>query len=104
MNQAADEDLRRRLDRLESREAIMELLADYASGLDLQDREAMARIWHEDARLDLGEVFGIYQGRDAILAMAESFYAKCPSMHHWVATPSIRIEGDSGSKATGRPA
>ena len=87
-----------RLDRLESREQIAELLADYAAGFDLQDREALARVWHEDAQLDLGDVFGTYDGRQAILEIVETFYEKTPSMHHWVATPSIRIDGD---RATG---
>lgn len=91
---AARSDLDARLDRIESRFAIEDLIAAYAKGFDHEDPELLHGIWHEDAVLDFGEAFGVHEGIDAIRTAADGFWGAITWMHHWQATPLIEIDGD----------
>jgi hypothetical protein len=82
-----------RLDALESRAAIETLIAGYANAFDLLDAKLLGSLWHDDAALDLPG-FGSAGSRDEILEMAERSWQQMPHMHHWMANPLIRIEGD----------
>lgn len=91
---SVDHVLAERLDRLESREAIERLIAQYAHGFDAQDVELVKSVWHEDALLALGEPFGDFRGIDAIGEAAHGLWAQSPRMHHWMANPVIDVDGD----------
>jgi SnoaL-like domain len=95
------QDIGSRLDALESRFALERLIAEYAQAFDTHDEALLRNIWHEGARLSLGEAFGDFEGIDAILESARQNWQKMPCMHHWMANPLIDIEGD---KASGRAA
>jgi uncharacterized protein (TIGR02246 family) len=86
----------RRLDELESYAAIQQLVADYGNAFDHEDVNRLARIWHDDAVLDVGE-FGRYEGRDAILAAVKTLSEGVPEQHHWHANHSIDIDGDQAT-------
>lgn len=58
--------LLRRVDELESREAIRELVADYCLGFDNHDLERFISIWHEDAVWEIGPPFGTFKHQDGI--------------------------------------
>ncbi len=45
-------DLEARLDQVESRFAIEDLIASYAKGFDTEDPELLHSIWHDDCVLD----------------------------------------------------
>jgi hypothetical protein len=90
-----------RLDKLESRFAIEDLIAAYAKGFDRKDPDLLYSIWWDDAVLDFGESFGLHVGMDAIHSAAEGFWAMVPWMHHWMATPLIEIEGDRATAYVG---
>lgn len=90
-----------RLDQVESRFAIEDLIATYAKGFDRRDPELLHTIWHEDAVLDFGEAFGTHEGIDAIRTAADGFWQAIPWMHHWQATPLIEIDGDRATAYVG---
>jgi ketosteroid isomerase-like protein len=90
-----------RLDLIESRFAIEDLIAKYAKGFDRKDPELLYSIWHDDAVLDFGEAFGVHEGMDAIHAAAEGFWGMITWMHHWQATPLIEIDGDRATAYVG---
>lgn len=101
MSVAVDTNIDTRLDRLESRFAIEDLIAAYAKGFDREDAELLHSIWHEDAVLDFGEAFGLHEGIDAIRTAADGFWQMITWMHHWQATPLIEIDGDRATAYVG---
>lgn len=94
-------DLETRLDQLEGRFAIEDLIAKYAKGFDREDRDLLHSIWWDDCVLDFGETFGTHEGIDAIRAAADQFWANITWMHHWQATPLIEIDGDRATAYVG---
>lgn len=90
-----------RLDLIESRLAIEDLIAKYAKGFDREDKETLFSIWWDDAVLDFGDAFGVHEGREAIHAAAAGFWGVITWMHHWQATPLIEIDGDRATTYVG---
>jgi len=86
-----------RLDAVESHFALDRLISEYAQAFDNHDEALLARIWHKDAVLSLGQEFGEFTGVDAILDSARQNWALMPHMHHWMANPLLNIDGDSAS-------
>jgi ketosteroid isomerase-like protein len=77
------EDLLRRVDELESRAAIRDLVTDYCIGFDTRDTDRFMRIWHDDARWDIGPPFGSYTGAENIRRAVESeLYPVWRETHH----------------------
>ncbi|MFK3796016.1 MULTISPECIES: nuclear transport factor 2 family protein [unclassified Pseudomonas] len=72
------ETLSARLEALESRAAIDRLISAYANAFDRVDAALLRDIWHLDASLELPG-FGSAQGRDGILAMAQSSWRQMPA-------------------------
>lgn len=89
-----------RIDRLESRNAIERLIAEYAHAFDLQDVDMLRRIWHDDAELRLGEPFGDFAGVDGIVKAAHLLWGQSPRMHHWMSNAVIDIDGDLATATT----
>ncbi|MFM0642457.1 nuclear transport factor 2 family protein, partial [Paraburkholderia metrosideri] len=56
-----------RLDAVESRFALERLIAEYAQAFDSHDEALLRSIWHEGAKLSLGDAFGNFEGVEAIL-------------------------------------
>ncbi|HEX4668442.1 MAG TPA: nuclear transport factor 2 family protein [Solirubrobacterales bacterium] len=92
-------DLAERLDAIESRLAIEDLISRYAHGFDRRSLELMMGVWHEDALFDLGGDFGSFRGRDEIAEAVAGFWRETPWMHHFMANPLIEIDGDSATGA-----
>ncbi|MEW6339447.1 MAG: nuclear transport factor 2 family protein [Paraburkholderia sp.] len=91
------QDLAQRLDTLESRFALERLIAAYNQAFDNRDEVLLRSIWHEDAKLLLGDAFGNYTGVDAIIDSAHKNWQQMPHMHHWMANALIDIEGDNAT-------
>jgi hypothetical protein len=89
----------KRLDAIESRIAILDLVYKYGHAFDGHDATMLRSIWHDDAHLSLGE-FGENSGIGAIMASADGNWAAMPHMHHWMANPVIEIDVDA-NRATG---
>lgn len=93
--------LRRRVRRLEAREAIEELKASYARLADAVFREpgqasavALAALFTDDGVLDLGP-FGRYEGRPALLNAFENILPLATKWStHYIVNPKLVIDGD----------
>lgn len=55
-----------RVDRLESRAAIHELVSDYCHGFDKRDWDRFLAIWWEDCIWEIGPPFGTFHKHDGI--------------------------------------
>jgi hypothetical protein len=92
-----------RLELLETRSQLLDLISSYAQGFDDHEPELLRATFHDDAVLDLGDLFGRYEGLDAILDAADQFWIGAPNMHHWMANPLLEIDLEAGH-ATARTA
>ena len=59
-------DLAQRLDRVESRFAMHDLVSDYCHGFDKHDWDRFSAIWWPDAVWDIGPPFGKFEGSEGI--------------------------------------
>lgn len=89
-------DIETRLELLETRNALLDLISGYAQGFDHHDPALLREVFHEDALLDL-DIFGRFQGIDAILGAADMFWTGAPHMHHWMANPLMEIDLESAT-------
>ena len=91
-------ELARRLDDLEDKGAITDLISSYAHGFDRRDSGILRSIWADDAVLDMGANWGDpYRGIDAIMTAADGMWANTPSMYHWMANILIDVDGDTAT-------
>ncbi len=75
--------LEQRIDELESRSALRDLVSDYCLGFDNRDWEQFKSIWHEDAVWEIGEPFGTFQGHEGIRkAVYDILYTVWRETHH----------------------
>ena len=93
-----------RLQRLEDREQILELMAAYGATLDRRDFAAFAQLFTEDAAYGGGAATTLTRGRHEIATMLEkaitSNTANLPGPNsHLFFNPSIQVQGD---RATAR--
>lgn len=88
-----------RLELIETRNTLHDLISSYAQGLDNRDPALLRVVFHDDALLDSG-IFGRCEGLEAILAAADGWWAGATSMHHWMANPLVQIDLEAGT-ATG---
>lgn len=98
--QAAPRDaVAERLQRLEDREQILELMATYGATLDRRDFAAFQQLFAEDAAYGGGASTNLTRGRAAIASMLEkaitSNTANLPKPNsHLFFNPSIQVAGD----------
>jgi uncharacterized protein (TIGR02246 family) len=91
--------LEERIQILEDRAEITELVHEYARVYDEGKHHAMADLFTEDARIDYGPALGgPLQGREKIRGWLRGIYAFRRTSHH-VSNVQIRLAGDD--RATG---
>ncbi len=94
------EDLASRIDELESRAALRDLVTDYCRGFDGKDWDKFISIWHEDAVWEIGPPFGTFTGHDGIReAVMEVLYPVWRETHHL--TTNLRLEFVDADHARG---
>jgi ketosteroid isomerase-like protein len=76
-------DLESRLDELESRVRISELVARYCEGVDRKQPETFARIWHDDAVYMIGADRGNFEGLDDIRRFSDIVVEAWKETYHW---------------------
>jgi len=92
--------LLRRLDELESRTALRDLVSDYCLGFDNRDWKRFISIWHEDAVWEIGPPFGTFNGHEGIRkAVYEVLYPVWRETHHL--TSNLRVEFSDADHAHG---
>jgi hypothetical protein len=93
----SETDLAIRLELLETRNTLLDLISGYAQAFDNRDAVLLRSLWHEGAVLDLGGAFGRYVEIDGIMAAADQLWAQTPHMHHWMANPLLEIDLEAGT-------
>ena len=94
------EDLARRVDELESRAVLRDLVTDYCRGFDSHDWEKFIAIWHEDAVWEIGPPFGTFEGHAGIReAVMDVLYPLWHETHHL--TSNLKLEFDGPDRARG---
>jgi gamma-hexachlorocyclohexane dehydrochlorinase len=94
------EALLRRVDELESRAAMRDLVSDYCIGFDRHDWDRFIAIWHEDAVWAIGEPFGDFVGHEGIReAVFEVLYPAWRETNHL--TTNLRISFSDADHAVG---
>ena len=82
--------LMQRVDELESRAALRDLVSDYCLGFDNHDRDRFMSIWHDDAVWEIGPPFGTFTGHAEIIrAVDEILYPFWRETHHL--TTNLRL-------------
>ena len=99
-NQTQIDALIGRIDELESRAALRDLVTDYCIGFDSHDWERFISIWHADAVWEIGPPFGTFNGHEGIRrAVDEVLYPAWRETHHL--TSNLRLTFDDADHAHG---
>jgi ketosteroid isomerase-like protein len=92
--------LLRKVDELESRAAIRDLVTDYCIGFDKHDWDRFIGIWHDDAVWEIGPPFGTFESHKGIHeAVFEVLYPAWRETHHL--TTNVRVVFKDPDHATG---
>ncbi|HPD93172.1 MAG: nuclear transport factor 2 family protein [Rhodobacter sp.] len=92
--------LESRVARLEARNAITELSAQYAVACDVRDLDLLGSLFTEDAVLDTPNGSMQASGRAAIVALFERVLAIRGPGFHWTHDPVIRFLSDTEATGT----
>ena len=89
-----------RIDRLESRQAIRDLVSDYCHGFDKREFERFLAIWWQDCSWDIGPPFGSFSDHDGIRTAIHDVLwpAWAHSLH---LTTNLRVAFEDNNHATG---
>ncbi len=89
-----------RIDELESRAAIRDLVTDYCIGFDKHDWDRFIAIWHDDAVWEIGPPFGTFETRKGIReAVFDVLYPAWRETHHL--TTNLRLTFSDADHAKG---
>ena len=89
-----------RIDELESRAALRDLVTDYCLGFDNHDWERFISIWHADAVWEIGPPFGTFTHHEGIReAVQDVLYPLWRETHHL--TSNLRLSFDDPDHAHG---
>ena len=92
--------IEQRVDRIESRFALQDLVSDYCHGFDKRDWKRFLAIWWEDARWDIGPPFGDFEGHTGIeRATREILWESWDYTSHF--TTNLVISFDGADRASG---
>lgn len=92
--------LLQRVDELESRAALRDLVTDYCLGFDTHNWDQFIAIWHQDAVWEIGPPFGTFAGHDGIReAVQDVLYPVWRETHHLAS--NLRVEFDDLDHARG---
>lgn len=94
--------LEERVQELEDRAAIGELIARYGFRIDDRDIDAVADLFTEDATLRSSDGTQNAVGRDAVLANLHARFAVLGPSNHYTHDREIRFDPDDPDRATGR--
>ena len=99
-NQTQIDALVARIDELESRAALRDLVSDYCIGFDTHDWERFISIWHADAVWEIGPPFGTFNGHEGIRqAVNDILYPAWRETHHL--SSNLRLTFDDPDHAHG---
>lgn len=92
--------LEQRIDQLESRFAMLDLVSDYCLGFDKHDFERFMNIWWEDAVWEIGPPFGTFEGTEGVTrAVKDILWPAWSASTHF--TTNLRVTFDGPDSADG---
>ncbi|MEI8299585.1 MAG: nuclear transport factor 2 family protein [Pseudomonadota bacterium] len=98
--QATIDALLRRVDELESRSALRDLVSDYCIGFDTKNWDQFISIWHDDCVWAIGPPFGSFEGHAGIKrAVYDILYPVWRETHHL--TSNLRVTFQDADHARG---
>ena len=88
-----------RIDQLESRVAIRDLVSDYCHGFDKRDYDRFLAIWWQDCTWDIGPPFGTFEAHEGIhTAVHEVLWPAWDESHHLTTNLTIAFnDADTAS-------
>jgi ketosteroid isomerase-like protein len=92
--------LESRVDRIESRTRIAELVAGYCEGVDRKDLAKFTSLWHDDADYLIGAGRGDFHGLDEIARFPDVAAKAWLETYHWTTNHVVTFSADD--RATGR--
>lgn len=95
------EELRRRVDRLEARAEIGELVSAYAVACDEHDMPRLTSLFTMDARFGSPSGVMVAEGRDAITAMFVRMFSIRGPAYHWTHDHFVGFVDGDPDRATG---
>ncbi|MEH7249240.1 nuclear transport factor 2 family protein [Neobacillus niacini] len=87
--------LEERILKLEAKEEIRSLLANYCHSIDKRDREGFLRLWDEEASWKLANKEA--NGKKEIIERYDNVINGAKVLHHHTTNSAIEISGDSAS-------
>ncbi|MGL6223107.1 MAG: nuclear transport factor 2 family protein [Steroidobacteraceae bacterium] len=88
------EELLVRVDQLESRQAMRDLVTDYCQGFDRVDFARFMAIWWPDCTWNIGPPFGVYERHEGIeQALREVLWPAWRETHHLTSNLRVRFDG-----------
>lgn len=89
-----------RIDELESRNALRDLVSDYCHGFDKHEWDRFMAIWWEDCVWDIGPPFGAFEGHAGVkTAVHDVLLPVWRETHHL--TTNLRVEFETPDLAFG---
>lgn len=90
-----------RIDELESRAALRDLVTDYCIGFDTHDWDRFISIWHQDAVWDIGPPFGSFESHAGIRnAVFDVLYPVWRETHHLTSNLRLNFLGADRARGT----
>lgn len=89
-----------RIDRLESRQAIVDLASEYCHGFDKRDFDRFLDIWWEDCVWNIGPPFGAFAGHEGIReAVIDVLWPAWEESHHLATNHVVSFDGGDRARA-----
>ena len=95
------DDIKKRLDRIESRTAIGELCTAYAIACDDRDMKTIADIFTEDCVFRSKDGMMVANGRQSILEMYRGRFRVLAASYHWTHDLTVKFDDSNPNHATG---
>ncbi|SDI09236.1 SnoaL-like domain-containing protein [Alteribacillus persepolensis] len=89
--------LETRLLKLEAREEIKEVMANYCHGIDKEDEPLFTDVWEEDAVWELGDPSSAAKNKQEILEKIQMNWKNMFENHHHTLNPVIEIDIGNGT-------
>jgi gamma-hexachlorocyclohexane dehydrochlorinase len=92
--EAGHSSVEERLDRMESRWALRDLVSNYCHGVDKHDIDLFMSIWHDDAVWRIGPPFGDFHGAAEVRrALVDVIWPAWRETHHWTTNLTLTFDG-----------
>lgn len=97
MNNISTKSLEEKILEIEAREEIKELIANYNHGVDKLDEALFMDLWEEEAVWDIGDPWGVCNGKAEIQEKIRAIWGGLPETHHYGVNEVIKVNLKEGT-------